>query len=142
MRAVICEDESELRWMLEVMLQRRAYEVFTYPDPLHCPLSSIARCPCPAGTVCADAILTDVQMPGGNGIDFVETLIAKGCKCRNFCIMSGSWTEEERVRAVSLGCVLLEKPFRIHQVFAWLQEVGNTIDPVRCFFDFDWKPLE
>ena len=142
MRAVICEDHSQLRSMLEVIFKRRGYEVFTYSDARRCPLSILPRCPCPAKTLCADVILSDVQMPGLSGIDFIAELISKCCRCPHLGLMSGRWSPNERTRAASLGCMLFDKPFSIHQLISWLERVERTIPRERRLFELDWQPVK
>ena len=67
------------------------YEVITFPEPGVCPLHVSLRCPCADGTSCSDLIVSDVNMLGQNGIDFVEQLINKGCRQRHFALMSGAF---------------------------------------------------
>jgi DNA-binding response OmpR family regulator len=134
-RAYIFEDEPVIREILGNILDRRGYEVITYPDPSACPLNSMGRCPCPIGTICADVIVSDIQMPRVNGIDFIQQLIEKGCKSPHIALMSGSWTERDLVRAAELGCKILRKPFDITNFFKWLEEAESKIPNERRLFD-------
>jgi DNA-binding response OmpR family regulator len=136
LRALIFEDEAGLRQLLWTVFDRRGYEVFTYPDPAVCPLQHATACPCPEGSICADVIVSDIHMPGTQGIDFVEGLLRKKCRRPRLAIMSGHWTEAERARATRLGCEVFEKPFKLAEMAAWLDEVERTIAPGRRLFDW------
>jgi DNA-binding response OmpR family regulator len=134
-RAYIFEDEPVIREILANILDRRGYEVIRYPDPSVCPLNSIGQCPCPIGAVCADVIVSDIQMPRVNGIDFIQHLIEKGCKSTHIALMSGSWTESDLARAVELGCKIFRKPFAFSNLLKWLEEVESKIPSERRLFD-------
>jgi len=101
---VIFDDEGLFRRVLWIFFDERGYEVFTFPYPDLCPLHLALECPCPLGTSCSDIIISDVNMLGNNGIDFIEKLIKKGCKQRHFALMSGDFTNGDRDRAARLGC--------------------------------------
>jgi len=139
LRALIFADQSEMCELLGSVLARRGYEVFTYPEPGLCPLKARPQCRCPADTVCADVILSDVQMPGGNGIDFVQTLLEKGCHQPHIALMSGSWSQSDIKRAARLGCKLFKKPFHLAEVNEWLDQIETSISPARRLFD--WKSV-
>lgn len=134
-RALIFDDQAPMRQILWTVFDRRGYEVFTYPDPSVCPLSSISECPCPEGTICADVIVSDIQMLRVNGIDFVQQLLEKRCKLPHIAVISGSWTDEDRTRAEKLGCKIFEKPFGIPKLIHWLNEIEHAVPAGRSLLN-------
>ena len=135
-RAVIFDDNDLIRFTLWSLFDRREYEVFTFPQPGLCPLHVIRECPCPANTSCADLIISDVNMMGVNGIEFIEQLIRKGCRRPHFGLMSACFSPTDLVRASKLGCTLFTKPLDMARVTAWVEEVECSIPSERILFDW------
>jgi DNA-binding response OmpR family regulator len=136
-RAVIFEDDALIRFALWKLFDDRAYEVLTFPEPGMCPLHVVRECPCPADTSCSDLIISDVNMSGTNGIDFLEGLIQKGCRQRNIALMSGNFSGTDLTRASRLGCTLFSKPLAMARLTTWIEETERSIPPERKLFD--WK---
>jgi DNA-binding response OmpR family regulator len=130
-RAVIFEDDALIRFALWKLFDDRGYEVLTFPEPGMCPLHVVRECPCPANTSCADLIISDVNMSGTNGIDFLEGLIRKGCKQRHFALMSGAFSDADLVRAAHMGCALFSKPLEMDVLKTWVEAVEQSILPER-----------
>jgi len=135
-RAIILDDDSAVRSLLRVYFDRRGYEVLTFPDPGLCPLHSATECACPAAAACADLIVSDVRMIDANGIEFLEKLIQKGCKQRNFALMSGDFSEQDVERAAGLGCVVFPKPLDFGKFTTWVQHVERSVSPGRVLADW------
>jgi DNA-binding response OmpR family regulator len=135
-RAVIFDDNDLIRRNLWYFFDQRGYEVFTFPEPGLCPLHVVRECPCPVDASCADLIISDVDMLGTNGIDYIESLIAKGCKQRNFALMSGNFASADIARAVKLGCVLFSKPLDMHAIAAWVEAVEQSIPSARILYNW------
>ena len=131
LRAVVFDDEPLLSPILQAVLNRPEYEIFTFCDPGFCPLHVADRCPCPDDTLCADVIISNLRMPGMNGLDFLQSLIGKGCRKPQFAITSTSCTKAEVERARRLGCKIFTKPFYINDIIQWLTEVEPSIPPNR-----------
>jgi CheY-like chemotaxis protein len=136
LRAVIFDDEPQLRLLLWTVFDQRGYEVFTYPDPGLCPLKGAGACPCPPATICADVIMSDVQMPGTSGIDFIQQLLDMKCRRPHLALMSGGWTDAGLERAAQLGCKIFKKPFQLAEITEWLDQVEKTLSPERRLFDW------
>jgi hypothetical protein len=75
-------------------------------------------------------------MPVQQGIDFLEGKIRKGCQCKNMTLMSGDFTENDVLRAKSIGLMLLRKPFGITEILEWIESIEKTIDPDRKLSDW------
>jgi len=75
-------------------------------------------------------------MIDGNGIDFLEQLVQKGCKQQHFALMSGNFSEVDRARASRLNCKLFAKPLDMAQLTAWIEEVERLIPSERALFDW------
>ena len=131
MKALIFDDDAAILSLISVLLKRRGYEVTSYFDPSFCPLSEQEKCSHPVGQPCADIILSDLQMPQINGLDFVERQQKKNCKCRHFALMSGFWTETNLRRAHKLGVKIISKPFYPKDIDAWLDEVEKAPPPAQ-----------
>jgi DNA-binding response OmpR family regulator len=138
-RALIFDDDLMIRQMLWTACDRRGYEVFTFPDPAVCPLHVNDGCSCTSEGTCADIIISDLDMPNVKGLDFVEKLLGKGCRCRHIALMSGAWSDSDIARAAELGCKLFAKPFHIGQITAWLEQVERELSPDRRLHD--WQSL-
>ena len=85
-RILIFDDSEEIRSLLYEFFNRRGYEIFSFPNPGVCPISHEKICPCPIGEACSDFILSDLNMPVQQGIDFLEGQIRKGCQCKIYWI--------------------------------------------------------
>jgi CheY-like chemotaxis protein len=130
-RALIFDDQPEIRQALWSLFDGRGYEVFTFPHPGICPLSQEEHCPCPTAQACTDVILTDLNMPAQSGLAFLEGQIRKGCKCEHFALMSGALTAADIARAEALGIKVFVKPFKLAEITAWLDAIEKEIDPQR-----------
>lgn len=135
-RAVIFDDEEIIRFALWRFFDKRQYEVFTFPYPDLCPLHIANECPCPFDTSCSDLIISDINMLGRNGIALVEGLMHKGCRQNHFALISSSFTDADRARAVELGCVTFDKPLDMETLKAWVEEVEGAIPQNRVLFDW------
>ncbi|MGD2186121.1 MAG: response regulator [Desulfobacterales bacterium] len=135
-RILIFDDSKEIRSLLHDLFSKRGYEVFSFPNPAACPISHEELCPCPTGEACSDFILSDLNMPVLQGIDFLERQIHKGCQCKNMILMSGDFTENDVIRAKSIGLRLLRKPFGITEILEKIEHIEKTIDPDRKLSDW------
>ncbi len=135
-RILIFDDSEEIRSLLYGFFNKRGYEVFTFPNPAVCPISHEKICPCPAGVACSDFILSDLNMPVQQGIDFLEGQMRKGCRCKNMALMSGDFAENDVVRAKSIGLMLFKKPFGIKEILEWIESKEKTIASDRKLSDW------
>jgi DNA-binding response OmpR family regulator len=135
LRALIFDDDPLVRDFLGELLDRHGYEVFAFPDPRSCFLQFVQQCPCPLDASCADLIISDVNMHGKSGVDFLEQLVRKGCRQRHLALISGSFSESDQLRGLQLGCRLFNKPLNIPEFMAWIEDVERSIPLERTLFD-------
>ena len=135
-RALVFDDNSLVRFSLTMFFGGRGYEVFTFSRPEMCRLDLGRKCSCPAETSCTDLIISDLNMPEVNGIDFIERLIGKGCKQRHFGLMSDDFSSTDLVRAAHLPCTLFRKPLDLQKVKEWADEVERSIPLQRILLDW------
>jgi CheY-like chemotaxis protein len=130
-RILVFDDHQEILDLLRAVFDTRGYEVLTYPNPGACPIFDNENCSCPDGQSCTDIILTDINMPVMRGIDFIEKQMQKGCHCRHLALMSGDYTSDDMHRVNELGLKFFQKPFDIADVFDWLDQIEQNINPHR-----------
>ena len=135
-RILIFDDEESIRDVLWRYFNHRGYEVFTFPHARACPISELHECICPVYEVCADLIISDLNMPFVRGLDFLEQQISKGCKVKNLALMSGELQESDSERADKLGIRIFLKPFRLADIGKWAAEAGAAISSNRKLFDW------
>jgi CheY-like chemotaxis protein len=131
LRIILLEDNEAVRSVLSQALDRRGYEVFSFSNPMICPLQLKPECRCDENQACTDIIVSDMDMPNMTGLGFIENQKKRNCKCQYIALMSGRWTESDLQRAHELGCKTLAKPFPFHEFFEWLDEVERKIESTR-----------
>ncbi len=132
-RAFVLDDDITIRDFVSSILEKRGYEVLSYPEPLSCHVYLDSKCPCPRQYACGDIFITDINMPGLTGLAFIDNQIRNGCKAivLNKAVMSGAWTDSELDYARKLGCEVFRKPFESDQINTWLDQCEKRIDPNR-----------
>jgi len=90
MKAMIVDDDRVILALLSRIFHRRGYEVVTYADPTACPLYLAESCQCPTDRLCPMVIVSDYLMPSVNGVEFIEALRKKGCRCSRVALISGN----------------------------------------------------
>jgi DNA-binding response OmpR family regulator len=128
MRALVLDDDPLMLTLMQHVVAHRGYEVLSYANPTLCPIMASACCPCgfPAGG-CPDLILTDVNMPSVNGIEFVEDLKRRGCTCRHIAMISGDWSDANLAKARECGARVFAKPFGLRELESWLTQVAENV---------------
>ena len=130
-RVLVFEDNEMVRFVVEQLLQRRGYDVLSYPSPALCPLHLLHKCQCGVAEFCADAIITDLQMPLQEGLEFLQELAAKSCKVHRIAILSADISQQTLEHARRLGCRVFTKPDGIHDLLGWLDSEMAHLDPDR-----------
>jgi DNA-binding NtrC family response regulator len=119
-RLLLAEDDDELRWALEALLEGDGYEVLSVASGNalmeHLPSESGAgRRP--------DVIVTDLRMPGINGLQVLEGARKRGVTSP-VILISAFGDEETRAHAERLGATaFLDKPLDIEELQHALQRV-------------------
>ena len=138
-RVILFEDDRSIRKMLKLIFEENGLEVITYENPSLCPLQHSHDCQCSDMEICADIVITNVDMPKVSGLDFIESQMKKGCKISNVAIMSGSWGRKNTDRASDLGCAIFSKPFLPSDIKEWiekcLEEMGQYKNLSNWFLD-------
>ncbi len=119
--ALLFEDNPLCRDLMTEILREKDFKVTAFADPTHY-LADKIDCHCCADTACADALITDNQMPGMTGLELLQRFDKNGCKLPNHrkAIISGSWSNEEYHQARQLGCKIFHKPASIEEIHQWL----------------------
>jgi DNA-binding response OmpR family regulator len=120
MKVLIIEDDFQVLALLKRIFQDRGCDVITYSNPRLCPVNELS-CPCPMHPDCPDMILTDLDMPTENGLEFLNRLERKNCQCRHVALMSGkSLPEKESLRLAESGRHFFPKPFDLQRIYEWI----------------------
>lgn len=123
------DDPANLRLFTAVMAMR-GYEVYASERAVPCPIYMNPAEVCTSLKPCADIILTDNQMPGMTGIEMLLEQARRGCRIdvRNRAIASADYDADQRKIVEGLGCAVFNKPCRLNEIFAWLDDCETRID--------------
>ena len=125
--ALILDDDPVMLGVLKKILDSRGYHVTAYSNPALCPHFISRTCPCNPETPCPDIIITDLVMTTVNGIQFVEEMKRKECKCKHIALISGLWTATTLQWAEKVGVKVLHKPVNLEELTNWLTDIEKTL---------------
>ena len=110
-KAVVCDDEPNTVRLLQVLLERRGFDVFTAFDG-HSGLKKIRE-------VNPDLVILDVLMPGMNGLEVLNGLRQDPATAKVVVIvLSALSRNEDVVAAYEMGAdMYLSKPFNPAELF-------------------------
>ncbi|MBU0519212.1 response regulator [bacterium] len=128
MRALVFDDDDGIREFVAMVLREMGFIVEEYDRPGSCPYGDAANCECTGRQVCADLIISDMQMPGMTGLQFIERQLNNGCRVRNIALMSANWMPEDYRRAKQLGVKIFHKPFDVNELTAWVESRIEEIE--------------
>jgi DNA-binding response OmpR family regulator len=130
---VVIEQDEHLRNFLKVVLERRGHEVLLFANPSVCPLMQ-GDAQCRKDSPCADILIVDYQTSCLNAADFVEEQFLKGCKAspKNKSILIDPLQADLYKKAQDLGCALFHKPFKLGEMYAWLEACEKRLQLVEC----------
>ena len=117
-KILIVDDNQDLGFLLQLMLEDEGYEVRFAKDGSEGYLVYLLFSP--------DVVITDIQMPGKNGLQLMETIRIHNPRARAI-YMSGDLSEywlplEEERKRYQVG--LLEKPFSKVDLMKLLSEAA------------------
>jgi DNA-binding NtrC family response regulator len=127
LKVFIIEDEELIRDSLASIIESRGYQVKSFSEPTFCSNLKLNNCRCQLNQGCADIIVTDINMPGMSGLDFLDLQHKKGCQVECIAVMSGGWKPEELALAEKMGYKVFHKPFDILDFMQWLDECETII---------------
>lgn len=130
-RVLIFDDNVMIRSSLKVILDDLGYEVHTFSNPSVCPLYYGADHNCLLDYPCCDIIISDLNMPFENGLEFIKNRIDRGCKAKFRALMSADWNEKDFHEAENMGCKIFSKPFNLKDLLNWLDDCRKKVDDKR-----------
>jgi signal transduction histidine kinase/CheY-like chemotaxis protein len=120
---LLVEDEGDLREALARLLRASGYRVVVAPD------ASAALEAAGKSTAPFDLVVTDVVMPGMNGLELVERLVAQERVSRAIFLSGHMNHPSLRGRDLPPGFPLVHKPFDVHHLTATIREVLDAEVP-------------
>lgn len=122
-RILIVDDNPDLVWILQTMLEREGYsEIASTTDPTKALDAFIAYEP--------DIVLLDMHMPGMNGLDVMAGMREVTREFVPIVMLTGDRSPEIRLRALGSGANdFLTKPFEKTEVHL---RIKNLLETRRC----------
>ncbi len=112
-RILIVEDEGKLRRVIQLQLESAGFEVDGAASAEQAmPLAGLS-----------DLIITDLRLPGMDGLQFIHQLQARGAQAA-IIVMTAHGSVETAVEAMKLGAAdFLQKPFSLDHLSTTVQKV-------------------
>ena len=122
--ALVFDDDNFFRTLLTDTLTGLNLQVTSYSSHALF-LAQLKAGDCPAAAPAPDFILTDNQMPGMTGLEFLSQLRQLGCRIpeSRIAIISGRWDEADLATARQLGCQVFQKYNSPEQLSTWIEKV-------------------
>jgi two-component system, NtrC family, response regulator AtoC len=112
-RILLVEDEDKLRRVIQMHLESAGFEVDG---------AATAEQALPLTTV-ADLVITDLRLPGMNGVELIKQLQARGIPSA-VIVITAHGSVETAVEAMKLGAAdFLQKPFSLDHLMTVVQKV-------------------
>jgi len=105
---LVVDDDERVRWVTARMLREEGYHVIEAPSAEEA-WNRLAEDPE------IQVVLTDIAMPGGNGVDLAERIVA-GSPLRHVVLMSGYDRLFPKLGEPGAQFPLLIKPFKAEQL--------------------------
>ncbi|MBX7196785.1 MAG: sigma-54 dependent transcriptional regulator [Sandaracinaceae bacterium] len=122
-RVLVCDDEASLREMLGVLLRRAGYVVELVGTVETAKDKIVSGVP-------YDAVITDLSLPDGSGMDVLATARTNDDSTQ-VIVITAYGTTEHAVQAMRLGAYdYIQKPFRNHEILALLEKALEKRDIV------------
>jgi two-component system response regulator PilR (NtrC family) len=114
-RILVCDDEASLREMLQILLRREGYRVDAV-DGVRAAREQLGSADP------YDAVITDLVMPDGTGMEVLEAVRTRS-KDTQVLMITAYATTEEAVEAMRMGAYdYVQKPFKNHELLAALEK--------------------
>ena len=112
-RILVVEDEDKLRRVIQLHLESAGFEIDGAPS---------AEAAMPLATL-ADLVITDLRLPGIDGLQFISQLQARGILAA-VIVMTAHGSIETAVEAMKMGAAdFLQKPFALDHLTTVVQKV-------------------
>jgi DNA-binding response OmpR family regulator len=124
-RIIVAEDDFDMRRLVSDCLRKAGYEVHEVIDGSTL-LRRVESSLMVRTTV--DLVVTDVRMPGYDGLEIVSCLREAGVRVP-VVIMTAFGNLETQQRAEQLGATLLDKPFKMEELKALVDRLLHEARP-------------
>ena len=118
---LVIDDEEEIRFLLSRRFAREGYSIYTAANGLHARqvLSSHPQ---------IQIVISDLKMPGKDGISFIQELNQAGRQRLQFIILTGYPDQRSIIRAAKLGIAhVLLKPVEMKKILALVESISDDI---------------
>ncbi len=112
-RILIAEDDAAMRVFLDRALTRSGYEVNAVPSG-----DSAARC---AENAHFDLLVTDIDMPGLNGVDLARQVLSRTPKQAVLFVTGFAAQALEATDVLASGARVLSKPFPLSELVSQVE---------------------
>jgi DNA-binding NtrC family response regulator len=121
-KILVVDDEQSMRDTLQIMLEKEGFEVDTADDGLKA-LEML-------GMKKYDLIITDLKMPGLDGIGMIEEI--NDHNTTPIIIMTAYATKDQAIAALNLGAsYFIEKPFKKHELLNYINRIIKMDDIIK-----------
>jgi CheY-like chemotaxis protein len=132
-RILFFGNQEEINSLYSLFLRSKGYEVLHFQSPSACALIKKQTCSCPRNHVCADMMISDMDMEGMTGLELIRQQYERGCRAltEHKAVISKGLTSSQKSEAAALGCKTLLQPFRLKDMMEWVRKCEQGILPGR-----------
>ena len=131
LRVFLFEDEEGIRKLVNNVLEKRHYEVYSFDHPARCKILDSSYCQCDENHQCADILICDRYFGDEDCIDFFKDMFSRNCKAKFFAIMSAALGYDELDWAEANGVKVFTKPYIFDALDEWLDHCEKETNPNR-----------
>ena len=118
MRILVLDDDPHLVRLLDLRIRRLGHETIL----AHCPQNALED----EAWKMADAVITDIDMPRMNGIEFANS-VKKNRPSMQVVFCTGSSPEGEKFRAAAKIGAVMSKPWKAEDLEKQISNLANLV---------------
>lgn len=117
----VVDDDAWIRKLITLIAKEQGIKTQSFPDAN----SVLQKLETGWKVDKLDFVITDLQLPGINGFEIVERLIAEGLPVNRIAMMSGYWDKDAIHHAKQLCIKVFKKPFSVDEMVCWIGQIKH-----------------